>query len=76
MAFALSFDELVISILLAHGGVTTFPVALFTYMRFSINPTLAAISTALITGTCLVVLLLHRVIGLELLFGLRRDGGR
>ena len=47
MAFALSFDEFIISILLSHGGVTTFPVALFTYMRFSVNPTLAAISTTL-----------------------------
>jgi putative spermidine/putrescine transport system permease protein len=75
MAFALSFDEFVISILLSHGGVTTFPVALFTYMRFSVNPTLAAISTTLILGTCLVVLVLHRLVGLDLLFGLRRQRG-
>lgn len=72
MAFAISFDEFVISILLSQGGVTTFPVALFTYMRFSVNPTLAAISTALIIGTCMVVFALHRLIGLETLFGLRR----
>jgi putative spermidine/putrescine transport system permease protein len=71
MAFALSFDEFVISILLSNSGVTTFPVALFTYMRFSINPTLAAISTALIAGTCVVVFVLHRLIRLETLFGLK-----
>jgi putative spermidine/putrescine transport system permease protein len=73
MAFALSFDEFVISILLSQGGITTFPVALFTYMRFSVNPTLAAISTALIFGTCLVVLVLHRAVGLDMLFGLKRQ---
>lgn len=73
MAFALSFDEFIISILLSHGGVTTFPVALFTYMRFSVNPTLAAISTTLIFGTCLVVLVLHQLVGLDLLFGLKRQ---
>jgi putative spermidine/putrescine transport system permease protein len=71
MAFALSFDEFVISILLSQGGVTTFPVSLYTYMRFSINPTLAAISTTLIIGTCLVILVLHRAVGLEVLFGLK-----
>jgi len=70
MAFALSFDEFVISILLSQGGVTTFPVSLYTYMRFSVNPTLAAISTTLILGTCLIIFVLHRTVGLEVLFGL------
>jgi len=74
MAFALSFDEFVISILLSQGGVTTFPVSLYTYMRFSVNPTLAAISTTLIMGTCLVIFVLHRTVGLEILFGLKRRG--
>ena len=74
MAFALSFDEFVISILLANGGVTTFPVSLFAYMRFSVNPTLAAISTVLIFGTFLVVFALHRTVGLDVLFGLQRRG--
>ena len=71
MAFALSFDEFVISILLANGGVTTFPVALFSYMRFSVSPTLAAISTVLIVATCIVTVALHKLVGLETLFGLR-----
>jgi putative spermidine/putrescine transport system permease protein len=72
MAFALSFDEFVISILLAHGGVITFPVQLFQYMRFSVNPTVAAISTVLIGATCLIVFALQRAIGLDVLFGLKR----
>lgn len=71
MAFALSFDEFVISILLANGGVTTFPVALFSYMRFSVSPTLAAVSTVLILATCFITLVLHKLVGLEVLFGLR-----
>jgi putative spermidine/putrescine transport system permease protein len=74
MAFALSFDEFVISILLANGGMTTFPVALFTHMRFSVNPTLAAISTGLIAATCVVVYLLHKAVGLDALFGLKGRG--
>lgn len=72
MAFALSFDEFVISILLAHGGVVTFPVQLFQYMRFSVNPTVAAISTVLIAATCLIVFALQRAIGLDVLFGLKK----
>jgi hypothetical protein len=35
MAFALSFDEFVISILLAHGGIGH--LQLFKYMRFSVS---------------------------------------
>jgi putative spermidine/putrescine transport system permease protein len=76
MAFALSFDEFVISILLSTGGMTTFPVALFTYMRFSVSPTLAAISTVLIVATCLIAFALHRVVGLDVLFGLKRKNLR
>jgi putative spermidine/putrescine transport system permease protein len=72
MAFALSFDEFVISILLAHGGVSTFPVQLFQYMRFSVNPTVAAISTVLIAATCLIVFALSRVVGLDTLLGLKK----
>lgn len=71
MAFALSFDEFVISILLAHGGVVTFPVQLFQYMRFSVNPTVAAISTILIGATCLIVFALQRAIGLDVLLRLK-----
>jgi putative spermidine/putrescine transport system permease protein len=72
LSFALSFDEFVIATLLSSGGVTTFPVELFQYMRFSINPTVAAISTVLIGLTSAFVWILHRVIGLDVLIGLQR----
>jgi putative spermidine/putrescine transport system permease protein len=70
LSFALSFDEFVIATLLSNGGVTTFPVQLFQYMRFSINPTVAAISAMLIAITGLLAWALHRLMGLETLFGL------
>ena len=72
MAFALSFDEFVMSILLAQGGVVTFPVQLFQYMRFSVNRMVAAISTVLIAATRRIALALQRAIGLDVLFGLKR----
>jgi ABC-type spermidine/putrescine transport system permease subunit II len=72
IAFSLSFDEFVISVLLAQGPSTTFPVQLFQYMRFSVSPIVAAISTILILATLLILIVFHRVAGIETLFGSRR----
>lgn len=69
IAFSLSFDEFVVSVLLAQGPVTPFPVQLFQYMRFSVSPVLAAVSTLLIVATSLVIVVFHKIVGLETLFG-------
>lgn len=72
IAFALSFDEFVVSVLLAQGPVTPFPVQLFQYMRFSVSPVLAAMSTLLIVATSVIILAFHKIVGLETLFGAPR----
>lgn len=69
IAFSLSFDEFVVSVLLAQGPVTSFPVQLFQHMRFSVSPVLAAVSTLLIVSTTLIIIVFHKIVGLETLFG-------
>lgn len=48
-AFMVSFDEIVIALFLAGPGATTMPVKMWLSMQFSVNPTIAAVST-MVTG--------------------------
>jgi putative spermidine/putrescine transport system permease protein len=58
-AFLLSFDQLPISLILKDVAQGTFPVELFNYIRYEINPVLSAVSTLFI-----IVNLVLTVIGL------------
>ena len=53
-AFIVSFDELVITLFLAGPGLQTLPIRIFTYVEYSSDPTISAVSTCLIV-TWLVV---------------------
>ncbi|MFN8592617.1 MAG: ABC transporter permease [Thermomicrobiales bacterium] len=65
-AFLLSFDQLPISLILKDVAQGTFPVELFNYIRYEINPVLSAVSTLFI-----VINLVLTVIGL---LAVRRAG--
>jgi len=67
-AFIISFDEFPISLLLSGVGNTPLPVQLFDYLRFSFDPTAAAVSTVTIVMTVIVVLVTERLVGLESLY--------
>lgn len=67
-AFIISFDQFPISLLLAGVGNTPLPVQLFDYLRFSFDPTAAAVSTVTIVMTVIVVLVTERLVGLESLY--------
>jgi putative spermidine/putrescine transport system permease protein len=47
-AFILSFDELVVTLFLAGPGRQTLPIRIFTYVEYSSDPSISAISTLLI----------------------------
>jgi putative spermidine/putrescine transport system permease protein len=47
-AFILSFDELVVTLFLAGPGRQTLPIRIFTYVEYSSDPSISAISTMLI----------------------------
>ncbi len=67
-AFITSFDQFPISLLLAGVGTTPLPLQLFDYLRFSFDPTAAAVSTISILMTVVVVLVTERLVGLESLY--------
>jgi putative spermidine/putrescine transport system permease protein len=53
-AFIISFDELVVTLFLAGPDMTTLPVRIYTYVEFSSDPTISAISTMLIVMWMLI----------------------
>jgi putative spermidine/putrescine transport system permease protein len=57
-AFMTSFDELDTSLFLVRPENNTMPIEMFLYVQEYQNPTLAALSTLLIAGTVVLVLLL------------------
>lgn len=72
-AFIISFDEFPISLLLAGVGSTPLPLQLFDYLRFSFDPTAAAVSTVTILMTVVVVLITERLVGLDSLYNRGRS---
>ena len=49
-AFIMSFDELVVTLLLAGPELQTLPIRIFNYVQYSSDPTISAISTCLIAA--------------------------
>lgn len=68
LAFIHSFDELTMSVFIASPTMTPLPVRLYLRIEDSIDPTVAAISTLLIVGALVLIVVIDRLIGLERLF--------
>lgn len=68
-AFIISFDEVVLGIFLAPTRQPTLPVQIYSAVQFSLDPTVAAVSTLLMVVTLVLVVLS------ETLLGVRRNGG-
>lgn len=64
-AFIVSFDNVGLSLFLAGPGATTLPVALFARASYDSDPTVAAVSVAMVLASVLAVMLLERVLGLQ-----------
>lgn len=64
--FIISFDEVTISMFLVGPEITTLPVGIYSYIQESGRPVVAAISSALVALTLILVLALERLVGLEL----------
>lgn len=66
-AFIVSFGDVPVSLFLAGQRTTPFPVAMFNAMQFNFNPSILAISTLVLLGSCVVVWGLQRLLGLDAL---------
>lgn len=64
-SFIISFDEVTVSMFLIGPDVITLPVQIYSFIQDSASPVLAAISTATVVITFLIVFLLERTVGLE-----------
>ncbi|MEI2416028.1 ABC transporter permease [Orrella sp. JC864] len=64
-AAIMSFDEFTVSLFLVGPGMMTLPLEIYHYTEFSMDPTVAAISTLLIAFTTVVVVLVERFVGLR-----------
>jgi putative spermidine/putrescine transport system permease protein len=65
LAFIQSFDELTMTVFVATPGTTTLPVAMYNDIAQNIDPLVTSISTVLIVGTVLLMIVLDRVVGLD-----------
>jgi putative spermidine/putrescine transport system permease protein len=61
LAFLVSFDELIISLMVSSGPVSTLSRVTFSTLRDDVDPTLAAVSTLMLIVTCVPPLILHIV---------------
>lgn len=59
LAFLISFDELIISMMVSSGPMSTLPRVTFSTLRDDVDPTLAAVSTLMLIVTSVPPLLLH-----------------
>jgi putative spermidine/putrescine transport system permease protein len=69
MAFVLSFDEVAVSLFLSDAFTQTLPIALVAEMRTNLNLTIAAVSTAFLVITVVILVALDRAFGLERVVG-------
>jgi putative spermidine/putrescine transport system permease protein len=65
LSFIQSFDELTMTIFVATPGTTTLPVAMYNQIAQTIDPLVASVSTVLIVGTIVLMLVLDRMVGLD-----------
>lgn len=59
LAFLVSFDELIISLMVASGPMSTLSRVTFATLRDDVDPTLAAVSTLMLVVTSVPPLLMH-----------------
>lgn len=68
--FITSFDQVTISLFLSGPDVMPLPIRIYTYIDYSVDPMVAAVSTVLILLSFLVVAILQKALGIERVFGL------
>lgn len=61
LAFTLSFDDFVTTFFVSGVGSTTLPLAIYSMVRRSVEPTINALSTIMIVGTTIAVYLADRL---------------
>ena len=64
LSFIISFDNVTVSLFLMGAKTVTLPVRIMLYLEWTIDPSVAAISTILITLTVITIIIAERIVGL------------
>ncbi|MCI6676552.1 MAG: ABC transporter permease [Clostridiales bacterium] len=56
LAFAMSFDDVVISVLVTNAKINTLPIKVFSRIKFGVSPEINALSTIMLSVTLMVIL--------------------
>ncbi len=67
LAFITSWINVEISMFQSKPDLTTLPVALFNYVQYSVDPTIAAVSSVTILGAAGLIILLDLLFGIDLI---------
>ena len=67
--FILSFDEAAVSLFLIDVDTVTLPVAIMSYLEYSVDPSVAALSSLMIIVTLGLTVVMERLFGLKRLLG-------
>src|SRR5262245_48251398 len=73
-AFIMSFGDVPVSIFLVNSSTMTFPVLLFQDMQADYHPGMLAVSTVVVVVSLVLILLLQKVAGLDLVLPSQRRG--
>lgn len=65
LSFIQSFDELTMTVFVATPGTMTLPVTMYNHITHTIDPLVTSVSTVLIVGTMVLMVILDRLVGLE-----------
>ncbi|MDH2329197.1 ABC transporter permease [Cereibacter sp. SYSU M97828] len=65
ISFIQSFDEVTMTVFIASPSQTTLPVRMYHYIEESIDPLVASVSTVVIVGTFLLMLVIDRIYGID-----------
>jgi putative spermidine/putrescine transport system permease protein len=64
-SFIVSFDQFPVSLFLVRSDMTTLPIQLFNYLKFSFDPTIAAAAVVSVVMSVAVVLIIEWTVGLQ-----------
>jgi len=70
-AFTMSFDDFTVTIFLIGTDTHTLPVAIYQYMEWNVDSTVAAVSALLVGLSVALMLIIERFVGLDRFIGVR-----
>lgn len=64
LSFITSFNQVPVSLFLTGPGVSTLPIEMLSYMEFTFDPSIAALSTLLVLLTVAIVFITEKLLGI------------